>query len=746
MKQTNQKIWRISSVLTLILALFVSSTQAQAPLPTITNGTITAFPADYQLYPRIINPNDNSDDYALVTISGTIQSSSGFNRVRLKVLRDNISGYPYNYSLARTLPDVSLNYVSGTASFSFVDQLTAELNDYRYELYGVNSSNNETFLVARSNIVAGDAIIISGQSNAEAINRCEQPGAPYPCNPNSDDQDFVGNKYGNDPPITDRNFIRVYGNGRGSGWYTAQSLGEDYSLMPKSWGFGSGVVGRFDERANRNRHVGQVGAIFGRLLSTSEGIPICIFNGAYGAPILHFLKNSSRLDPTGRNNYNVLLSRIQEAGLQNNIRAIVWFQGESNMTDAENENLTTDQYKSQFNQLFDAWRLDYGSFEKLFVVQVKRGCFENNPDDALKIMQAQQEIVNERPGVAHLISSSNTSQIFESGISFCHYSWVGGYEEIGKRLFEQVRRYLYGGNINDANWQSLIADKAAPGPDPNQIQFSLKQTNDNITLSGSGIESDFRLEGGSYTITNVSINNALKRVVITYSKNSGTTQDPSSVSYFGHSGSAFPAITNSSGSGLAYFRSLPILNQPLPIDPLSLTVSRNGGAHQLRWKAESNERFDQFVVERGETRNSFKPVYEVYGTGQSGTIQYDFTDNKPNATVSHYRIRAIQQDGRELFSQVVTVNNRLNNVKEFRVYPNPVAGSANATINMNEAALATIHLHDASGRLLSSRKLQLQKGNNQFSLGELLDYNPGTYIVRVVTSTETQQIRVVKAK
>ncbi|MCG7859142.1 T9SS type A sorting domain-containing protein, partial [Flavihumibacter sediminis] len=90
--------------------------------------------------------------------------------------------------------------------------------------------------------------------------------------------------------------------------------------------------------------------------------------------------------------------------------------------------------------------------------------------------------------------------------------------------------------------------------------------------------------------------------------------------------------------------------------------------------------------------------------------------------------------------------NRLNNVKEFRVYPNPVAGSANATINMNEAALATINLHDASGRLLSSRKLQLQKGNNQFSLGELLDYNPGTYIVRVVTATETQQIRVVKAK
>jgi hypothetical protein len=65
---------------------------------------------------------------------------------------------------------------------------------------------------------------------------------------------------------------------------------------------------------------------------------------------------------------------------------------------------------------------------------------------------------------------------------------------------------------------------------------------------------------------------------------------------------------------------------------------------------------------------------------------------------------------------------------------------------MNEAAMATINLHDASGRLLSSRKLQLQKGNNQFSVGELLDYNPGTYIVRVVTATETQQIRVVKAK
>lgn len=740
MKQANQKIWCVYSVLTLILTLFVSLTHAQAPLPTIAGGKLYASPIEKQLYPRNLSTNNGT-----VVINGKMRfSGRSFVSMRRRVFRDDNGDnlYAVNEAVPAGLATVALGNspVNDSTDFAFPDfPLPAELFNYRFQILGVDNGGQETVLVDINEVVSGDAYIIQGQSNAESFSRCQQ--GLYPCNPNADQEPFFG--VVNPGPL--RKFLRVYGNGQGAGRFADNNI-DSYNLMPKNWALGSATVSRTDQQILR-RHIGEWGTVMGMSILDEQDVPVCIINGAYGAPIGHFLSNApfSFGDPAQKNNYNSLLSRVQEAGLQNNIRAIFWFQGETNMTNIEGapNNLTTAQYKTAFNALYNNWLSDYPGFSKLFVVQVRRGCFESNPDDAMKISEAHREIVQERTGVAHLISTNNTIHAAEGGTLLCHYVFSGGYEEIGNRAYNLVKRYIYNEGLSDNNWESPEPDKADYGT-PGQVLIRLKNLADTYTLAGANIGNDFRLEGGSYTITNVQL--AAGVITISYTTNPGTITLPTSVSYFGHAGPALPAIYNASNIGLISFRSLPIVTGSLPVDPLSLTVARNSSFNALRWKAEANDRFERFVVERGETRNLFRTIGELDGTGQDGVVQYEFTDSKPNVVVSHYRIRAIQQDGKELFSQVVTVNNRLNTVKDFRVYPNPVAGSANATIHLQEGALATINLHDASGRLLHTRKLQLQKGNNQFSLGELLDYNPGTYIVRVVTSTETQQIRVVKAK
>lgn len=511
----------------------------------------------------------------------------------------------------------------------------------------------------------------------------------------------------------------------------------------------------------------------GSKIASTYGIPVCIFNGAFGETSNYFKKGTisgNGAFDTNDNNYWRLYRRTQEAGFSSSIRAILWWQGESDMGVPGLSTVTSKtSYISFLNDMYTNWKADYGLSTRIYLFQVRLGCFNNSgditPSDggffddnyALDIMEAQRSFANSKPDV-ELISTLGVNQHLQgTPIFYCHYCYNDGYTVIADRAFRLIQQQVYNSTYqnNTRSFGPVAADftgEVNGSGIKTQVAIRLERPNDTYSIVESPslglLRNDFILEGnGTYNITSTEISGDL--LLLNFTRNSATA-DPVAISFYGHSGLREGSVINGTianpGGSLYAFQSFPIVFGALPVDPLSLTVSRNGGAHQLRWKAESNERFDQFIVERGETRNSFKPVYEVYGTGQSGTIQYDFTDNKPNPTVSHYRIRAIQQDGREMFSQVVTVNNRLNNVKEFRVYPNPVAGSANATINMNEAALATIHLHDASGRLLSSRKLQLQKGNNQFSLGELLDYNPGTYIVRVVTSTETQQIRVVKAK
>lgn len=743
MKRTNLlKIWSLTLFLTLCISLYHGILYAQAPIPTFTGGELFEFPAKLQLYAR-----DKATNKANVPVSGRIADSQPYTSVRLKVFRDaNRNGIFSNAEIVDSR-DAALSTPSGGyKTFSFTPYpLPAELYNYQFRFIGINSSGIETQLATTDSVVAGDVYIIHGQSNAEAFNNCES--GLYPCNPNSDGETFVS---GGNPIVgLERSFVRVYGNGNGAGWYNSTNLQESYSLMPKSWGIGSGLVGRKHEGF---RHTGQWGMYLARLIAQNHGIPVSIFNEAYGAEIRHFQKNSNRLDPTGRNNYACLLSRTQEAGLQNKITAIFWFQGEGNMTNADGQQLDKDGYKAEFNILYNNWKLDYPSFTKLYVFQVKRGCFEGypdynptlTPDLALNIMQAQREIVAERPE-AVLISSTNITQAQDFGSTgYCHYVFSGGYESVGQRAYNQVKRHFYNTGLTEKNLDSPEPDKADYSFDvPNRIVISLKNQTDTYTLNGTGIQNDFRLEGGGYTITSVQLSGSF--ININYTMNAGTIVLPTAVSYFGHQGTANPSITNASGTGLITFRSLPIVSGSLPVDPLSLVVSRDGGSNKLRWKVETNDEFESFIIERGETRTSFIGLKEMYSTGESGIVSYSFTDIKPNARLSHYRIRAIRSNGKEIFSQIVTINNKLSEITDFRVYPNPVANAANATVTMKSSAMSTIQILDASGRILSNRKMQLQKGNNQFAMDELADLRSGTYIVRIICPTEIQQLRVVKS-
>lgn len=721
MKQTNQKIWCISSVLTLILLFFVSLTYAQPTLPTISGGKLYVSPVQNQLYPRNTTTNNGT-----VIISGKMRFSSRiYTSIRRKIYRDNNGNGTYGPGeqlggVATQTIALDGPVVADSVSFLFTNfSLPAELFNYRFEVVGVETNGSETILAGINNVVAGDVFVIQGQSNSYAEKRSDGDANAEP----------------------NRNFIRSYGSSHPDG----------YSFSPNSWGIADGNTN------NKGAYnVGMWGMRLASRLTQSEGIPIAILCGGFGNYILAFQKIWP-FDPAAddSNNYLRLQKRINDAGLANGIRAFFWWQGESDGI-INNPNPTSKaDYIFWFNELLDDWKTDFPGFSKVFIAQIRLGCYVGTPpiNSALDIMQAQLDIAKSDNNI-EILSTQNLEHIFETGGDipspgwYCHYGYSNGYRKAADLFLPTVQQELYG-EPEGANTRfgfPTAADITSTGVPATQVTVELNNLNDTysiVPLGTDNIKDYFRIEGGGggYVVTGVSIQG--RSIRINFDNPNGNV--PTAVSYFGRQQFEAPVIQNSGGHAIVAFTQ-PIVPNSLPADPLSLTVSRNGSAHQLRWKAESNERFDHFVVEKGETRNTFKAIQDVFGTGQNGTVQYDFTDNKPNANVSHYRIRAVQMDGKELFSQVVTVNNRLNNVKEFRVYPNPVAGSANATINMNESSLATINLHDASGRLLSSRKLQLQKGNNQFSLGELLDYNPGTYIVRVITATETQQLRVVKAK
>ena len=114
----------------------------------------TAFPERMQVIPR--NRVTNS---AVVPVAGS-ELMGGFHAAVLRVYRN---GTQVGADQVQTL-----TYSGGSAPFSFSPTIPAELAHYDIELL-LRDSSNQLFSVQRAqDIVAGDVIVIQGQSNALA--------------------------------------------------------------------------------------------------------------------------------------------------------------------------------------------------------------------------------------------------------------------------------------------------------------------------------------------------------------------------------------------------------------------------------------------------------------------------------------------------------------------------------------------------------------------------------------------------
>ena len=129
-------------------------------------------------------------------------------------------------------------------------------------------------------------------------------------------------------------------------------------------------------------------------------IPIAVINQARGnRPIGYFEFNPHDLNDL-TTNYGQLLSRLENGGLADNIRALLWFQGESDRTDNQ-------AHVEQFTALFDQWQIQYPSIERYYVFQIRHTC---DPSDEVygqgsQISNFQRQFANKRNNVCLLYTS-----------------------------------------------------------------------------------------------------------------------------------------------------------------------------------------------------------------------------------------------------------------------------------------------------------------------------------------------------
>jgi len=345
-----------------------------------------------------------------------------------------------------------------------------------------------------ADLVAGDVYVVQGQSNAVA-------------------QQFSGDANVNQGP-----FLRSFGTRTSNAATTAADT--TWYVAEGNQGFGPGAVGQWSLR-------------LGRLLIDAHQVPIAIVNGAHGGqPITFFQRNDG--DPEDlATNYGRLLTRMRVASLADGVRAILFYQGESDQSDATG-------HHDGWIALREDWLEDYPTVERFYVTQIRRGC-----GGAVELREVQRGFAD---------TFANVSVMSTTGLDGhdgCHYAYEVGYAELGERYAALLTRDLYGGDDSPDIDAPNPETAAFSNPQGTQIVVTVRDAASTLSWD-QGAHQHFALEGSSVVVTGGSASGAQITLEL-----SGDGSGASGLRYIGHPGPG-PWVRNATGVGLLAFAGLSI--------------------------------------------------------------------------------------------------------------------------------------------------------------------------------------------
>ncbi len=374
--------------------------------------------------------------------------------------------------------------------FNIPIQIKAELKNYHIELTGMRN-NQEIVLAKADNVVAGDVFIVNGQSNC--IGRAET----VDLNP----------------------FMRSYSDQ--FGWTDI-----DYT-SPSKWG-----------------------PRMARRIIEKEQIPVAIFCEAVGGVKQTWFMRQA-VNPYTEGNYGILYSRLKKAEVEKNVRALLWWQGESDGWETP-----LDSFKIQFKILCNQWKEDYNT--PIFYFQIRfKACTHVKPD----IFEAQRQLATEIPNIE--IMSSNPALSHDG----CHFMYLNGYDAIGEQAYNLLGAKLYNrSSVNTRPPNIVEAFFSAT----NEITIKMRNATGNLRTIGTPW-ADFKLEGCSAKITGGFV--ADYRIKLNFT---GDTTGLTGVSYVCHIDSFSQNwVVNPLGVGILLFYNVPINKRQLT-DTASIPQNTEG--------------------------------------------------------------------------------------------------------------------------------------------------------------------------
>ena len=171
-----------------------------------------------------------------------------------------------------------------------------------------------------------------------------------------------------------------------------------------------------------------------------------------------------------------------------------------------------------------------------------------------------------------------------------------------------------------------------------------------------------------------------------------------------------------------------------------------GKNNLLEWFTVQEINNDFFEIQASTNGVFFNTIGNIKGKGNStNTESYRFEDKNPLGQLTYYRLRQVDRDGKETFSQVVTVVN-IQTLKFSLAAINPVPASEYVDIQftMHQAGEVLLFIYDLNGKMLLQKPINGTIGMN--ILRESLNMPNGTYYLSLQKEgkRETKKLVVLK--
>jgi hypothetical protein len=195
--------------------------------------------------------------------------------------------------------------------------------------------------------------------------------------------------------------------------------------------------------------------------------------------------------------------------------------------------------------------------------------------------------------------------------------------------------------------------------------------------------------------------------------------------------------------GTAYMDNIYYWKTTLPVSLLDFKAVKNANSINLNWKTATESNNKGFAVERSTNATNWAEISFVNGFGNSTAVkEYTATDNTPSKGINYYRLKQVDNDGKQTYSPIISLKFEDGKGLDFAFYPNPVKNKLTVTVDKIETATASLNVVSVDGKLVKSVMLNTQNSNSSFLI-DVTSLTKGMYYLVLTDGIATKSSKFV---